>query len=177
MEHVEPNINQMCASATHIPILAAVLARTEGPVLELGVGHYSTPIIHFACKSKNRHAVSIDTSRSWIDFFAKVYASANHLFMGTENRLISFDLSTRQILTAMSWEVAFIDQQPEVDRKKCIEILRDRINYIIVHDAEPLATVYGWGNIFDTFPHKFYYDFYGNGTAVVSMTEDLSWLY
>lgn len=176
MEHVDPRPEQMNANATHMPILAAVLAKTKGPILELGTGHFSTQLFHFMAKINGRLAVSVDTYRDWSEYFSKQFSEENHKHVCTDNQLISTAFFGDEAWGNFNWDVAFVDHAPEIDRKKCIELLRENAKYIVVHDAEPLATCYGWGDIFETFPNRFYYDFYGNGTMVVSMTEDCSWL-
>jgi hypothetical protein len=66
------------------------------------------------------------------------------------------------------WDVAFVDHSPPEARRYTVEALRTRAKYIVVHDAEPLAVAYNWGNLFDTFKYKCYDDTYGNGTIIVS---------
>jgi hypothetical protein len=176
MEHVAPNINQLSATATHAPILSAVASKAGGPIIEIGVGHHSTPMLHFIARAIGRHITSIDTNADWISFFSCIPGlGSDHRYLCTGNRLISAELP-RYLEGTGTWGVAFVDCSPEIDRKKCVELMRNRAKYIVVHDAEPLAKVYDWGNLFDTFKSKFYWDFYGNGTIVVSMTEDCSWL-
>jgi hypothetical protein len=54
---------------THIaPLLTAVLA-TDGPVLELGCGDFSTPLLHAICAKQNRLLVSTDTDKAWLELF------------------------------------------------------------------------------------------------------------
>ena len=51
---------------SHLPLLMAVMARTDGPVLELGMGYGSSLFLHWACAACPREIV---------DFF-HVYRSA-----------------------------------------------------------------------------------------------------
>lgn len=164
-----PCVEQMNANATHYGILAAMIAKTTGPVLELGVGHYSTPLIHFMCQRRN--ALSVDTSHEWFVWFAKEFKRGSHQFYCTQNRLISEDFF--KAFKRKHWDVAFVDNNPSVDRVKCVEKLRNRAKFIVVHDSEPRAVAYGWGDVFDTFKYRFYWDFYHNGTTVVSDVEEI----
>ncbi len=54
------------AAGSHFPVLAAAVARTagQGPVLELGMGDYSTPMLHLLCH--DRLLVSADNSARWV---------------------------------------------------------------------------------------------------------------
>ena len=175
MEFQHPDISQMNANGTHVPILNALLFKTGGSVVEFGAGHYSTPHLYYMAKTTGRKVLSVETNREWNEYFARMYNSEHHKFFCTDNKLISAVFPNSE-WSSHEWDVAFVDNGPDTDRRKCVEILRDRAKYIIIHDAEPQATVYGWGNIFTTFPNRFYWDFYGNGTMVVSMKEDCSWL-
>lgn len=175
MEYQAPDISQMNANGTHVPILSALLTKTGGPVIELGTGHYSTPLLYYVAKTSGRLVLSVDTNKEWNDYFEMIFNSEHHKFYCTDNRLISMEFNKSE-WKDIKWDVAFIDCGPDVDRVKCVDLFRNKSKYIIIHDAEPRAVAYGWGDIFDTFPNKFYYDFYGNGTIVVSMEEDCSWL-
>lgn len=167
-----PSWDQCCATATHSPVLAAMLAKTEGDVLELGTGHYSTPFLHFICQP-NRFILSIDTDERWISFFKENFSGSHHEYICTDDDLISTALLRNSWCKGKKWGLAFVDCNPEIDRKECIRILRDKADYIVVHDSEPLATAYQWGDIFETFKYRFYYDVYHNGTTVISDTKEI----
>lgn len=47
--------------STHLAVLMEAVRRTAGPVLELGVGLYSTPVLHWLCYPTNRRLVSYDS--------------------------------------------------------------------------------------------------------------------
>jgi len=167
MEYRAPDINQMNANGTHYCLLAAIVHQTTGSVVELGVGHYSTPMLHFMCQ--NREVVSIETNAEWHNYFSSLFAKGSHKFEFTNENLISNVLKNY----TRKWDVAFVDHGPEQDRPRCVELLRNRAKYIVVHDSEPNAVAYGWNGIFDTFKYKYYWDFYGNGTTIVSETEEI----
>lgn len=175
MEFQHPSVSQMNANATHVPILCALLAKTGGPVVEFGAGHYSTPLLHFVAKTTGRLVLTVETNQEWNDYFAESFQNEHHKFFCTENKLISTSFPANE-WGAYKWDIAFIDCGPDIDRARCVKMMKSRAKYIMVHDTEPNASVYDWGDIFDIFKNKFYWDFYGNGTTVVSMKEDCSWL-
>ncbi len=170
MEFRKPDVTQMNANGTHYCLLAALIQNTTGPVVELGVGHYSTPMLHFMCQ--NRPVTSIETNIDWYNYFNDLCGKGSHNLEHTNEFLISSYLHNDNRV----WDVAFIDHGPEPDRPKCVELLRNRAKYIIVHDSEPNAVAYGWNGIFDTFKYKYYWDFYGNGTTIVSETEEINFV-
>jgi len=172
MQFIEPSIGQIDANATHIGILAGMVAKTTGPVVELGVGHYSTPVLHYMSQV-GRPTLSVETNKEWCEYFANQYQNRIHEFYCTENKLVSVDFFSNEQYKDIKWDVAFVDNGPETDRAKCVQLLRDKAKYIVVHDSEPAAVAYNWGGIWDTFKHRYYWDFYGNGTIVVSDTEEI----
>lgn len=162
----KPGIEQIDANATHNGLLAMAINKFQGPVLELGVGHYSTPMIHFMCM--DRWVVSMDTDPGWLGFFEQHFRTANHQFVCTNGTPPSNSWWMIQEMVRKSWGVVFVDHAPAEDRVKCIRMLRGTAGCFVVHDAEPVSKCYEWGDIFDTFKYKRYYDRYGNGTMIVS---------
>jgi hypothetical protein len=59
----------MNLSMTHQMPLAACVTATAGPVLELGAGHHSTPLLHGLCLPTKRHLLTVDTSHEWTENF------------------------------------------------------------------------------------------------------------
>jgi hypothetical protein len=167
-----PVWEQCNATATHAPVTAAMIQRTTGPVLEVGVGHFSTPFFHFMCQG-DRELVSVDTDDAWIDFIQQRFNSPNHRYYCTDLELISEKFFGDPGYKDKRWGLAFVDCSPETDRRVCIELLRTRADYIVVHDSEPLATVYLWGDLFNSFKYQFYYDTYHNGTTVISDVKEI----
>jgi hypothetical protein len=172
-----PNTIKISSVATHYPLLAGVIAKTTSNILELGVGHYSTPMLSFISKATRRTVVSVDTDQDWIDFFEKSYNSLDHHFICTDGNNISNAFLKHHAWENALWDVAFIDCAPADDRVNCIEILRERSKYIIVHDAEPEAVVYKWGDVFKSFPNRYCFDAYGTSAMCLSMKENCEWLF
>jgi len=52
--------------STHQRLLVRGLMETTGPVLELGCGHYSTPIVEEICRNQNREVTSLDNHPAWV---------------------------------------------------------------------------------------------------------------
>lgn len=114
---------------THFPVLAATVARTNGPVLELGMGDFSTPLLHLMCK--NRFLLSMESDRTWADKFMQ---------FTTENHHISCTNEWEKWLTQMSpnvfWSVVLVDCAPGEERHKLALRLKDKAQFIICHDSE-----------------------------------------
>ena len=41
------NVEKFCG--THLPVLMDIVSKTDGPILEIGTGVFSTPYLHWAC--------------------------------------------------------------------------------------------------------------------------------
>ena len=58
------NAKQLKAGeGSHIPILSRIIEISEGPILELGTGFNSTPVIHWLGNEKKRKVVSYESDK------------------------------------------------------------------------------------------------------------------
>ena len=64
---------------THLVPLMACVVESSGPVLELGCGRWSTPVLRAYCLAAKREFVSVDSNRNWADKIGKP--------LGNENRV------------------------------------------------------------------------------------------
>lgn len=116
---------------THFPILAACLARSSGPVLELGTGDGSTPLIHYAACGVRRFVVSADGDLAWLRKYSEGYACPRrHEFIHVGN------WDEFSILEALEWGVALVDCAPGEARYKLAMRLANRCKWVILHDTE-----------------------------------------
>lgn len=119
------------AYITHYPILAASVARTSGPILELGCGDGSTPMLHYMAGLTGRYLLSADIDQGWIDRYAAGYGCPRrHEFSLVRNWK---DWSR---LTETRWGVAFVDLSPGEDRHLVIAKLKGFADIIVAHDSE-----------------------------------------
>ena len=94
----------MDPAGTHLPVLRHMVGITTGPVLEMGMGYNSTPILHELCP--NRLLVSLDSEAEWVEKFAG-FRSATHKIKTEPN----WD-DTTQYLKSVLWDVILIDHHP-----------------------------------------------------------------
>ncbi len=71
-----PEVQAMWCS--WLPALTRALVESTGPVLEIGVGHFSTPFLHEYCDATKRHLVSVEADAEWGFKFAEMFRSDNH---------------------------------------------------------------------------------------------------
>jgi len=123
------NIATTIGDGTHLPLLIRALEKTKGDVLELGMGVYSTPYLHYQCMLSKRNLVSYENNEPWVNFFikAKGYENEYHKIHHIK------DYANAKI--ERPWDVVLIDHVPS--NKRIIDILRlkDMAKYIIVHDT------------------------------------------
>jgi hypothetical protein len=115
---------------SYTPLLYRALQDTTGPIIECGMGNYSTALLH----DTGRHVISYDTHPEWFNRFP---VSPKVLISPTEWVTV-----TRSLKTLAS--VFFVDQAPGEIREKCIAELSTGFDGIVVaHDTEPAAD-YGY---------------------------------
>jgi len=146
---------------THQELLMACVCSTIKPVLELGCGHYSTPILHYICKSMHRQLVSADHDPEWIKQF-QYLSSQDHVFIVPDRGWDRFVL-----IDEIEWGVAFVDHNPGSRFAIDIARLRKKTELIVVHDTEPEKGL-GLEPILDTFQYRFTDNTHSVHTTAVS---------
>lgn len=114
---------------SHQPALAACLGATVGPVLEIGVGHFSTPFLSAYCRNADRRLVSIERDGEWYGLF-KGYTARNH-------NVVNVTTYEDYVASAMQheWAVCFIDNSPGGPaRSGLFSLALPRCQYVVVHD-------------------------------------------
>ena len=73
--------------ATHLPLLVRMFDKTEGDVLELGMGYFSTMILKWLCEMSGRTLYSYESNKEWYGKVAKEIPRENvYLHAGIFNR-------------------------------------------------------------------------------------------
>lgn len=147
---------------THVPILVAAVARTTGPVLELGMGEHSTPPLHYMCQG--RFLLSGDNDAAWLARF-RGYANHEHQMEHVTN------WAAWSIMDSREWSVVLVDQHPGDRRSHDIDRLRSRSRFIVVHDTETdynTGADYKYEPIFSKFKYRADFRRFRPYTTVVS---------
>jgi len=146
---------------SHFPVLAAAVARSLGPVLELGCGWTSTPMLRLMCTRTAglpipRILESYDSNPEW----AKIF-------------------NVPLVENWSKWEpkqkhygVAFIDCAPGEERRHLAMKLKGRARFIILHDHEAgPAAAYYYEYIIGQFKHNETYRMLRPHTLILSDVE------
>jgi hypothetical protein len=140
---------------THIPILIKVMELSSGPVLELGSGFNSTPFLFWLCQDQGRKFVSYDNDKKWIE---RVGYPINFV-----------DNWDKTDIDNTHWSVALMDHRPGERRPIDAVRLKDKADFIILHDSEPeLDKFYGYEKIYPLFKYRFDYTKFLPHTVVLS---------
>jgi len=144
---------------SHIPLLIKVMQKTSGPVLELGAGPGSTPLLYWMCFDQDREFTSYDSNKEYVDTLAK---------FGVKH-VESFDE-----VEVKKYDVVFIDSAPPERRHIDVERFQDS-NYIVIHDSQRhLDQYFHYKSIYHLFPYKYKYGKVKPHTTVLSKTHECS---
>lgn len=111
---------------SHLPVLMKLISMTNGPILELGCGMYSTTYLHWACYPTKRPITTCESKNEWIGF-ARQFETDFHTVIHVPDWNL-LDLSS-------PWSIAFVDHAP--DERRIDEIKRlTHAEYVVAHDAD-----------------------------------------
>ena len=158
---------------THLAPLIAAVNKTHGDILELGIGIFSTPYLHYQSLLSKRHLISYDNDRKWVKRYADhpFYA---HMYYGPYHELI-YVANWDEAKIEKPWDVALIDHSPSERRVIEIKRLANLTKYIIVHDSNPKKDKeYHYSEIYPLFKYRTDWDKDANPATVLSNFIDLS---
>jgi len=156
-------------SGSHIPVLLEVLKRVHRPVLELGVGYNSTPLLHWYCKTNGIKLLSLETDEKWLNKF-KDFETKSH-------RLELIEDWDSADIDQIQWGMVLIDHRPAMRRRVEAKRLKDNAEYILMHDSEPeINRFYGYTKIYPLFKYRFDFTKVKPNTTILSNYRELSWL-
>lgn len=141
---------------SHQPLLIHLVNTiTEGNVLEFGMGDNSTPLLHLLCEKHQRKLFSYEFDSNWFPRY-KHYENDNHkLFLLNENNFRNNEYDFEKS------SIAFIDSHPVWTRHHLIEFLKDKVDYLIIHDTSyaPNGIVEAYNDYnFDSYKNVLHFD-------------------
>lgn len=153
------------AWTTHLPILIKLVNETDGPILELGSGIFSTPYLHWACYADKRELVSYDNQSQFIDLMQQ-YRTDYHRIEAVEDYAYA-DIDRY-------WDIAFVDHDPAERRGIDAQRLLHFAKYVVVHDSDPKTQgIYGYDQAFAQAKYRWDFTETRPNTTVLSNYIDL----
>jgi len=160
---MEPRLSK--TFTTHMPMLIKAVQMTDGSVLELGGGFFSTPILHWLCAEKRGKLVTYESNPDYMKFL-KSFQSRTHFVRMIEN----WD----QLDLKAHWSVIFVDFDPGRKRAEMIMKLKDSADYIVIHDTTGTDNVHGTPIDWSSFKYCRHWTWCQPYTTVVSNFKDVS---
>ena len=152
--------------ASHVPLLVRVFTLSEGDVLELGTGYFSSLILKWMSTLSHRKVFAYENRQYW-DKKAKEKQ--------TEFYKVKLINSYNDAPIERKWGMAFVDHGPNSRRVVEIKRLADYADYIVIHDTNPeWDDIYHYSKIWKLFKYRYDYKLYHPHTSVVSNFKDLS---
>lgn len=154
---------------THMGVLVKVFQLSEGPILELGAGPVSTPLLHWLCAETGRTLITIDNHPTFYGY-AKRFKSRNHTAVYTEDwsELDKYKYK---------WGMVFIDHsgKPRDDNRRGGDAIRlkDKADYIVLHDTDNEDTC-GYVEMWPHFKYRWDWKYCRPRTSVVSNRKDVT---
>lgn len=162
---------------THLAPLITAVNKTDGDILELGIGIFSTPYLHYQATLSKRNLLSIDNHEGWVNKF-KSSNVAGHRYENEFHKLLYIS-NYDDAPIDKPWDVALIDHSPSIRRIEDVRRLAHLAKYIIIHDSTPRKDrEYHYSEIYPLFKYRTDWLTDANPATVLSNLVDLKdfWL-
>ena len=159
---------------SHLPILIKVLSLSDGPVLELGTGLFSTPYLHWACYDAKRKLVSYENKKEFFDTWNYEDKRESNNDYSYHQRILVENNEWDKIDISEHWGVVFIDHNPGPRRREEMKRVANNADYVVVHDTDDKNDFYyKYAEYFPLFKYRWDSKIYPR-TTVLSNFKDLS---
>jgi len=151
-----------------MPVLIKAIQSSKGPVLELGTGLYSTPLMHWLCFDEKRPLVSYEHDPKYFKY--------NHQYTADFHKVILVEEWSKININDTFWSVVLIDTDADGSvRKEMVKTVANNAQYIVMHDTNPyLDSHYHYSEVFPLFKFRFNYTKASPNTSIVSNFVDVS---
>ncbi len=141
-------MKRIARMATHVPLLVRAFDVSQGDVLEVGTGYFSTTVLDWLCAITGRKLVSYETDPRWYGRATKLQSDYHDIIFVKNWDEIPMD--------EKHWGLAFIDHAPHARRSVDMARLKDKADFIVAHDTEPRSEkLYGYPNVYSLFKYRY----------------------
>ncbi len=141
LPHRPDPTSQLASFGSHIEALRWAVENTEGPILEVGGGDFSTPYL----VGTGRDLTTVEVPGKWRDKLAKQHP----------------ELKIVDEVSDDNFSLVFVDNDPEDLRPGTLEKLRGHFDIAVIHDIWPegerSAQYADWGAIAQSYASHFFY--------------------
>lgn len=128
---------------THEPVLKKILSMVDNkkPILELGCGYGSTPILHDFCIKNKIKLYTLENNKEWISKIIDEYKENEfHIY----DNVINWEQDLKKYLI-YDYSLVFIDQSPWDARTLSLNYFKEKTDYIMIHDCDyfPKNKIFG----------------------------------
>lgn len=156
------------AFSTHNALLLKVLDASDGDVLELGGGVFSTPLLHWYCKNKGRRLITYEDNDDYY-LFEKQFVSRTHSIKLVKD-WDEVDSETHRGVVFIDHGGTKKDNIVAGSRRGYDAIrFKDSADFIVLHDTSPQTyKIYGYEEVWKIFKYRFDWEECRPFTSVVS---------
>jgi len=149
--------------STHNLVLIRIVEISTGPVLEVGAGLFSTPLLHWLCKLHNRRLYTLENNDDFF-YWARQFRSPGHSIVQV-TKVADFKVKKH-------WGVVFVDHDM-VDSLRSDDAIsfKDSADYVVFHDSD--ERVYGFKKVKPYFKHVYEWTGCRPQTAILSNFKEL----
>lgn len=170
---------------SHISFLIKLMDLVDRPVIELGVGYGSTPLLHWLCKEKGLRLISMESDREWMKLFED-YQSQDHKLAQCDfennglEMMMELALHVEDESKLQRAGLVFIDHRPARKRRSSAKLFHDKADIVVLHDSELADNpAYKYTPIYDLFKYKLEYTAVGKPYTIalsnyINLSEELS---
>lgn len=156
-----PHPVEKSSFATHVPLLTRVFDQSEGDVLEIGTGYFSTLLLHWLAEMTKRHVYSYENRFGWYTRARRMESTYHHIIYCPSWDEAPFE--------DKHWGLVFVDHGPDNRRPVEIERLKDKTDYMVIHDTDiERDEMYGYSKVLPKFKYRYDYKKIWPYTSVVS---------
>lgn len=112
---------------SHIVPLMACVCATRGAILEVGCGHWSTPLLHRYAVAANRRLLTIDEDKEYLHQFNALVVCRHQV------QYMDYSVELPK-LAKEQWSVVLLDHSPGWRRGADALLFKDSAELIISHD-------------------------------------------
>ena len=168
--HQMKSQNLNLAYGSHFHALLPCLHWTQGPILEVGAGCYSTSLL--SLYSQSRYCRTVESDWQWLEKVKNFFPASCDLTQDRGHEFQHVENYRDAVMEDRPWDIVFIDQGDHDSRVETALRMKDKSRLVIMHDTEHAnldAALNSYRYRYDLkaiLPH----------TSIASQVDDLGWL-